>query len=533
MPRAIKIILIIFFIAFAASFFLTPIRSDNDVWWHVKTGKIIVESRALPANDILAYTSEEIPWHNHEWLAQVIFFAVYTLGDGTEQSGFQMVILLVALLLIAAYLILLGHCWRETKSLPIAILAAVWAVLMSRRTIYPRPPVFSYGFFAFYLWLFREVDEKRLRRRWLWALPPLMVFWVNIHGGFMLGLIVIGSYGLTRLVQTLMEKKPLSQSSGIYYFIILGASLFATLMNPYTYNLYLLPARVMSDTGLVRIIPELHSPDFFYTIAFEAMILFLMGASFALRKKIISLPEGLLIIFFMHQGIQHVRHVPLVGIVAAPVCARIVKAFSESISSEWLKARAPAFISLGVIMLIAWTLLNHREGESFLERNRRFFAGEGYYENSFPVAEANFIAANNFSGRMFNQINDAGFLIWRLSPERHKVFTDSRYDIFGGKFMRHEQIIQLGLDRKIYPDDETWDELLERWKVNFIVISADAPVNSQLEKSGSWEMVYHRLPRYARSSREGYKIHIRNVPENKDLIERCRRSFSAAQNLSQ
>ena len=125
---------------------------------------------------------------------------------------------------------------------------------------------------------------------------------------------------------------------------------------------------------------------------------------------------------------------------------------------------------------------------------------------------------------MYNQINYAGYLIWRLSPEYHKVFTDSRYDIFGGKFMRHEQIIQNGFDRKVFPGDQTWDELLDYWSVNFILITADAPVNPLLEGSGKWRLVYHRLSPAASSFREGYRIYVRDVSENKDLIERSLRA---------
>jgi hypothetical protein len=168
--------------------------------------------------------------------------------------------------------------------------------------------------------------------------------------------------------------------------------------------------------------------------------------------------------------------------------------------------------------------MSHREGESFVDRNRNLLKGIGFYERNYPVPEANFIIANEFTGKMYNQINEAGYLIWRLSPEHHKVFTDSRYDIFGGRFMRHEQIIQNGYDRKISPDDPTWDDLLDLWKVNFILITADAPVNPLLRESGKWRLVYHRLPPNALTTRDGYKIYIRDIPENKDLIERCLRS---------
>ena len=531
MRQFLNIFIILLFICSVFSFALTPIRSDNDVWWHVKTGKIITENRfSLPKHDILAYTSESILWHNHEWLAQVVFYSAFGLGDGTEQGGFRMVILLTALLLVVACGLVAALTWRETGSVPIAILAGLLALLLSRRTIYPRPPLFSYALFAGWLFLLREAATGRIKRRWLWVLPVVMIPWANLHGGFILGIIAIGAYLAADIWKILVQWRSATgwrETNVVMNTAILVACLAASLINPYGYNLYLLPGRVMSDTLLVRIIPELHSPDFFYTLAFEALLLFLVASGFILKKKVVTLPEGLLIIFFMHQGLQHVRHLPLVGIVSAPVCGRILAALAEEIPHARLKPHLPSLFSLAAVLIIGWSVANHREGESFIERNLRYFAGEGYYEANYPVSEANFIVANGFTGRMFNQINEAGFLIWRLSPEYHKVFTDDRYDIFGGTFMRHEQIIQNGIDRKVSPDERTWDELLDYWRVNFIVVTADAPVNELLEKDGRWEQVYHRLSPNARSTREGYKMYIRNLPENKDLIERCHRSFQA------
>ncbi len=527
MNRTITFTLIFLFIAFIFSISLTPLRSTNDAWWHLKSGRMfILNGLRLPENDIFAYTSESLPWHNHEWLAQFIFYVVYQLGDGTEQSGIQMVILFKALVLLATYLLVFGLAYRETKNVPIAVLVSMWALLLARRTIYPRPPILSYMFFAGFIFLLHENAANRLRTRWLWALPVAMILWVNLHGGFLLGIIAVGAYLLAEILKAFFAHQSIRSTRIPLYAALIFSCIIASLVNPYTYQLYLLPGRVMKDIHLVRVIPELHSPDFFFTISFEVLIIFLVVAFAIARKKVLSLAEGFLIVFFLHQALQHVRHLPLVGIVAAPVCVRLISTLVEEYLPVRLRRVAPALIGAFVVLIAAYSIFNHREGESYYDRNRNFFAGMGYYANRYPVLEANFIIANKFTGRMFNQINDAGYLIWRLSPEYHKVFTDSRYDIFGGKFMRQQRIIEAGLDRKVSHNDWTWDELLDRWRANFILITADAPVNELLEESGRWQLVYHRIPPRARSAREGYKIYVRNIPPNKELIERCRRSFA-------
>lgn len=521
----LNIILVILLAIFVLSVSLTPLRSTNDAWWHLKTGKILVDRGwKLPEKDIFAYTSEDIPWHNHEWLAQILFFYCYQLGDGTDQGGIRMVVFFKGLILLLTYLAIFAFCYRESKSVPISVLCAMWALLLARRTIYPRPPIISYLFFAGYLFLLRECWMERISKRWLWALPFVMILWVNLHGGFLVGIIAVGAYVSADIIKNIAQKKNLFDRDILLKIALLFACIFASLINPYTYRLYLLPMRVMSDIGLVRIIPELHSPDFFFTKSFEALIIFLIIAFAVMKKNILSLAEAFLLVFFLHQAIQHVRHIPLIGIVAAPVCARLLLRLQEDyLSSKW-KNLASYGWSVLVILIFFQTIFNHREGESFVDRNRNLLNGIGYYEGNYLVPEANFIIENQFKGRMYNQINDAGYLIWRLSPEYHKVFTDSRYDIFGGRFVRHEQIIQNGIDRKLSPEDKTWDELLELWNVNFILITADAPVNPLLKDSGIWRLVYHRLPQYAQTTRAGYKMYIRDIPENKNLIERCLRS---------
>jgi len=138
-----------------------------------------------------------------------------------------------------------------------------------------------------------------------------------------------------------------------------------------------------------------------------------------------------------------------------------------------------------------------------------------FRQENYPVKVCDFIIVNNFSGRMYNEINYAGYLIWRLSPEYHKVFTDSRYDVFGDKFVGDEQRIQKGT----YWDSPGYngDELLEKYASNFIVISRDARLNVRLKDHADWRLVFWSLA--------GYNIYVRNTPENQALIARCENSF--------
>ena len=73
----ILVILLLVWVVFAFSF--TPIRTSNDVWWHLKTGKYIIDHNLkIPKHDIFTFTGENTIWINHEWLSEITFGWIYS-----------------------------------------------------------------------------------------------------------------------------------------------------------------------------------------------------------------------------------------------------------------------------------------------------------------------------------------------------------------------------------------------------------------------------------------------------------------------
>lgn len=528
-----KIIIVVLFLCLIVvvfSFGFTPVRSSNDVWWQLKGGKYIVEHRGLPRYDVFSFTGENIEWHNHEWLAQVIMYGAYALGDTSEFGGLRCVITLKTLVLIATFLLLCWFIYMRSQSWLLAVLFALIAAAVSKRTIYPRPPVFSYLLFAGYLYVLWGYWSGRLSWRWLVALPLLMVLWVNLHGFFVLGILLLGVYLVASLLQNFYTCNVLHEPLDVQQMhrtrtlaLLLGLCILASLINPYGYKLYMLGWRFMGNKNLVRIIPELRSPDFFFTRGYEFMIAFLLIGFMVVKRKIPSLAELFIIAIFFHLSIQHVRYLPLFALAAAPLCGWLARELLQEVPSQFHR---PTYYALfGVVLIFsAYSVAHHREGESYLERNLQLARGMEFRKANYPVKVCDFIIANDFSGNMYNQINYAGYLIWRLSPEYHKVFTDSRYDVFGDKFVWDEQRIQLGIDRNARAYG--WDDLLDlKYRINFIVISRDAPLNVRLKDHPRWRLVYWWIPVGAVSSLAGYNIYVRNTPENQALIARCENSF--------
>lgn len=534
----IKTLLYIMLIVLLFSLGFTPMRTDNDVWWHLKTGKYIVENNYhLPKYDVFAYTSENIEWHNHEWLSQVIFYWAYMFGEARELGGVRAVILLKTIMLVLTGLALFLLILRRERNFAAAALAVIIAALLTKRTIYVRPPIFTYFLLALYLFILYEVREKRLGKKALIAMPPLMILWANLHGGFLTGLIAIGAFWtetLANYAYKIFTKKESGEEKNnfVIFTILLFVSFLASLCTPYGINLYFLSARVMKDVGLVRAIPELMSPDFFFTWSFEAVIIFFIIGFGIIKKRLFTLADAMLLIFFFHQAIQHVRHIALFGIVAAAIIGKLAASLvSESEARLKHKTLVRFLLQVFCLILIVYSVAHKREGDSFLGRNARLVKGVEIEPENYPVELADFILANPFHGNMYNQINYAGYLIWRMSPEKHRVFTDSRFDIFGSKFVWDMMDIENATDYTSWK--ENYEFLLNKYKINFVVVTRGARLNTKLELNPKWKLVYFNIPKSANSTYDGYSIFVRNIPENAALIESTKKVFAPIAGLRQ
>jgi hypothetical protein len=541
--KALLVLLLIVLVIVVFSFSFTPLRSDNDAWWHLKSGKYIVEHKALPRTDVFAFTSENIKWDNHEWATQVLFYLTYLVGESSGYGGLRALITLKTFVLIATFCLLFAFANQRSRNFVAAAFFAVIAVAVSRRTIYPRPPIMSYFLFIVFAWILYNVRTGRWKAWTLALLPPLMVVWANFHGGFILGLLLLAFYIVGETVEILWQRYVSRGATALHesrntigdfrrlrsFSLGLGGCFVASLVNPYTYNLYVLPLRVMSDKALVNLVPELLPPDYRFTWAYEFMILFLLAGLALKAYRRLILAEMLIILFFLHQSLHHVRHLPLFALASAPLAASLLAHFLQNFPAT-LNRLGNYLLLLIVLAFSAWSITHHREGESYLDRNIDLLRGTEFVKKNYPVEPCDFIIQNHFTGRMFNQINFAGYLIWRLSPEYHKVFTDSRYDIFGGRFVRDEQIVESGYES---PNGAYgWQTVLDKYNINFLLVSNASGLTQRLgNENPSWKLVYYWRYQGPGARPDEYNIYVRNVPENQQLIKHCLDQFEVIKRL--
>src|SRR5262249_24131648 len=197
--------------------------ADPDLWGHVRFGGDIIRG-GIPSSDPYSFTSD-IPWTNHEWLAEVLMYLSLAAGGGAGLIVFKMSTLCGELALV----IMAIH--REVASpvsdlLVFAALVGLWP-----RVFVVRPQLFSIVLFAALLWVFKSVERGKTGR--LWLLPIIFLLWTNLHGGWIVGLGVLLLW--TAVTLTRFAASPIPRGACV---AAVAASLAATLVNPYGFELW-------------------------------------------------------------------------------------------------------------------------------------------------------------------------------------------------------------------------------------------------------------------------------------------------------
>ena len=414
-----------------ASWFSRPI-SDPDFWWHLKTGQYLWETHRLPAPDPFAYTTagageaypgEALTRHfnlTHEWLAQALMYLVW------RGAGFGGVVLARALLL-AAFCGLAGLVvWRRCGGFYRGLAAALAAGTVAAGFAADRPYLVTFLLLATFVALLEY-------RRRLWLLPPLMVVWANCHGGYFLGLVVLGAY----VAEALWRRKP-----DRALFLSAAAAAVASGLNPNGYRIVEILLHYRGSFLTSRLLewqpPALWPPSAFSTLLAAG------AAVLVWQRKRVRLADWLLFAAFAAAALTARRNTVLIGWFA-PVAIFSYAPAWKKLPRYVLPAAAAAMIA-GIAAF-----------GSFRPRVEDW---------RWPSGAADFLLAHHVTGPLFNTWEFGGYLMWRLWPHE-KVFVDGRA-LSESVFQDYVRILYNHDAGDGKPDAQ---QLLDRYGIQTIVIN--------------------------------------------------------------
>ena len=175
---------ILFLAIFLAVIGLGPrlLNMDGDLGRHLTIGNYILDNLTIPTRDIFSHTMEGLQLTPHEWLAQVIFALSYRL------AGLDGIVIICALLIATTFTLVYRQCMMQSNVLLMSLGMTILGVAAASLHWLARPHLFTLLFTV--LWI-GEMEYMRRNGsiRW-WALPLLMLIWVNSHGAFIIGFVI-------------------------------------------------------------------------------------------------------------------------------------------------------------------------------------------------------------------------------------------------------------------------------------------------------------------------------------------------------
>lgn len=447
---------------------------DHDGWWHLASGRYIVEHGLIPHTDPFSHTKAGAPWIDNGWLAQVGFYLFY------RWLGYAGLGLLVA----AGATVALALVWPQMSGGPfVRAFVLVWAAAVSGPVWTVRPHLATYVLTAglgglLYLW-------RRGERRALWFIPPLFVLWANMHAGYVLGMVLLALTLVGEALDHLCHVDGTRSWREIGWLAGVGAlALLLVPLNPYGFEMWGYPFYNAGQQVARQFITEWASPDFHRLtnqpfIALLLLTLVVVGVSDRQGRWAELLPVAV----FAYMTMQSKRAMGLYAVITAPVLSRHAAPWLSQLKTRWLgrhssRAMTPGRAALNgvlVLLLIGAALL--KAGAVW----RALVVEAAVRQTGFPVDGVDWIADRRPPGTLYNPYGWGGYLIWRLSPA-YPVFVDGRADLYGDDFLLDYLYLEAAAPG--------WEAMLEAHGVCTALVTAEGPLSRALAASPDWERAY-------------------------------------------
>lgn len=421
---------------------LAPAQSDT--WWHLRSGQDIWRSASIALHDTYSYTARGAFWPNHEWLTEVIFYAMYRL------AGMPLLAATCAAAVTVAWVI----SWRLANgSFEVRFLLFVLAVASATTHWALRPQVLSMALFA-------ATVSLLVAGRYRW-LPVLFAVWTNLHGAVALGLVAVVATVLAVVVTKRAWPRSLTLTA--------AACALATLLSPLGFRLWPEIVRSLERSRISNLI-EWRPPDGspalwpFWGIAAALPVMVVLRRRHLDER---SATLAAIALALLPLAVLSLRNVSVFLLVAAPALSRLAALGGQPKRirlqpKENDRVNAAILGSAAVIVATIVAMVWHTPAPLLGWR---------------PISSEAVDAVATCPGPMYNTYQAGGVLMWFV-PQK-LVFVDNRQDPYPIEFLREIHRLEL---------DGEYETLFSRYNVRCAVVAPESPIAKRLRSDSAWSL---------------------------------------------
>jgi hypothetical protein len=449
---------------------------DGDTGYHIRTGEFIIQNWTIPERDIFSFRSPPLPWTAHEWLSEIIMAILHSA------SGLTGTVIFFSFIIATTYFLLFRMLQQESRDVLLGALIVCFAAVSSTPHWLARPHIFSLALTVIWYRLLNDFQYRQKNR--LFLLPLLILLWVNLHGGYIVGILLLGIYVVGNLVSWIANRGTNAEhflQNSKTLLVVMFVCILVSMINPQGYGILLFPFKVTSDRFLMDHVQEFLSPNFHEPLPFKYLFLLLI-AILARSRPTVNWIELILILTFTYMALYSARYITLFAIITGPILIKLidqmklglptkVRSFLDDRSDRlsrierqtsgyfWLILVLSAVVSLGA-------------------------AGSYQYkfsEKSYPVSAVEFLKKENILGNTFTQDHFGDYLIYAAWPQ-YRVFIDGRTDMYGAERLKEYSTLLL-----VMPG---WREIINKYAFGSILFDTHSPLASALAEDRNWHLIH-------------------------------------------
>jgi hypothetical protein len=473
------------FVALLASLLLTPLSvkllGDAGIGWHIRTGQLILTTHTIPRVD--PFSSQlRLPWIAWEWLYDVI------VGRLEVSAGLNGPVWFTAAAIATVFAALFRLLVKRGTDFLVALILTLLAMAASMIHFLARPHVLSWLFALIWFGILDSAESgTRKSNRRLWLLPFLMVIWVNAHGGFLLGFVLLAIFWLgalwtrLRLKESRIEEafQKIAAGRRVRDLTLVGlASAVASLVNPYGWHLQEHIYSYLTNRFFMDHIEEFQSPNF-HGIAQRCFLVLLLiaVATLAMNGRKLRASEVLPLLFAVYAGLYASRNIPIASILLALIVGPLIPPLRNT---AFLRRMAGVDFTLrGHLWPIVTTIAAFGIAINGGHIGSTILMDAHFDPHRMPVDAVSFVERAAIRGPIFSPDYWGGYLIYRLYP-RNTVSIDDRHDFYG-EFLLRSYLTTMHVE-------PGWNHLLE--SQSCLVLPGKAALTEILRKTPEWKAVY-------------------------------------------
>jgi hypothetical protein len=426
---------------------LQPLR-DNSFLTHLATGRLILD-HGIPSSDPYTFTAHGQPWTVQSWLASVVYAGAEAVGG---YVGIRVLIGVASAGL--AYLL-----WRLTEPAGAVVVRGALllpVVVIGAETWSERPMLFGLiGLAA--VALLADGHSKP------WLAVPLFWLWVNTHGSFPLGVVLL----LTLVAGRRLDREPAHREVEVLKWSVVG--LLVGAVNPIGPRLLVFPLELLQKTETLHFVKEWQPPDFSELAPKLLVLQAAVAVVLILRHR--RFRSLLPMVVFLAAALVGARNVGPASIVLLAATAPAL----AGIGTDLGRRRSPllGLVAVAVAGVATVAALGSLTGPNtdlvgYPTQAVAWLDDHGLTDHDARVVSRDF-AGNYLEARYGTNV---------------QVFMDDRYDMFPEDLVLDYETLRQGRDG--------WEEVVERWDADAILWDDEEGTDlvPLLEASPNWSIAY-------------------------------------------